>query len=397
MGLINSVTDSYDQYCSRIERKKNYFHYAKETSRDEIFFQFRRLKEAKNKKDLLRSVVKLTNSSVWVSRSGLSLFKSYFRFKSHLNLNHNNSASQEILSAVINNKSLDVYSDAQIFKTIYDELSFAHLHKNYKCSLKIPQINQTIVLVSGVFNELFSTPAFKRGAEKLLDDYHIKHIAPAVDGRKGAKDNALKLKAQIDHYIEVHPEESLWFFCFSKGGIDTLHYLKDQKNKLPLNIKGASFIATPLLGTDHINHKGLKILNTVAKVPEAITHRLFSKRIDPILKDLQKSLAKNYRENWFKRNHKELPSHLFYTALAFESKWHQSHIYMMATKALFKSGKANDGVVDVENAQFPNYFKGINLGVLNGHHLVGSRSSFYDQEALMKAHLIFLHYKIKQI
>ena len=48
---------------------------------------------------------------------------------------------------------------------------------------------------------------------------------------------------------------------------------------------------------------------------------------------------------------------------------------------------------DVENAQFPHFFKGMNLGVLEGHHLVGSRSSLYDQEALMKAHLIFLRYK----
>jgi hypothetical protein len=65
----------------------------------------------------------------------------------------------------------------------------------------------------------------------------------------------------------------------------------------------------------------------------------------------------------------------------------------MLTKAFFRSHKSNDGVVDVENAQFPTYFNGINLGILEGHHLVGSRSSFYDQEALMKAHLIFLNYK----
>ena len=66
---------------------------------------------------------------------------------------------------------------------------------------------------------------------------------------------------------------------------------------------------------------------------------------------------------------------------------------MILTKAIFRSQKNNDGIVDVENAQFPYYFSGINLGVLKGHHLVGSRSSFYDQEALMKAHLIYLNYK----
>ena len=90
----------------------------------------------------------------------------------------------------------------------------------------------TIVLVSGVFNEIFSTPAFKRGAESLLDQYHIKHIAPVVDGRKGARENALALKKQIEDYIEDHPEERLWFFCFSKGGVDTLHYLRSKGDKI---------------------------------------------------------------------------------------------------------------------------------------------------------------------
>ena len=108
---------------------------------------------------------------------------------------------------------------------------------------------------------------------------------------------------------------------------------------------------------------------------------------------MQKSLSKSYRESWFKKHHKSLPQKPFYTALAFQSKWHQSHVWMILTKAFFQSQKQNDGVVDVENAQFPAFFKGINLGVLEGHHLVGSRSSFYDQEALMKAHLIFLNYK----
>jgi hypothetical protein len=35
----------------------------------------------------------------------------------------------------------------------------------------------------------------------------------------------------------------------------------------------------------------------------------------------------------------------------------------------------------------------MNLGILEGHHLIGLRSSLFDQEALMKAHLLFLNYK----
>ena len=139
--------------------------------------------------------------------------------------------------------------------------------------------------------------------------------------------------------------------------------------------------------------KILKILNTLVQVPEAVSKKILGKKIDFFAKELQKSLSHSYRAVWFKKHHKSLPKKPFYTAIAFESKWHQSHVWMMLTKAFFRSAKSNDGVVDVENAQFPSYFKGMNLGILEGHHLVGSRSSFYDQEALMKAHLIFLNYK----
>jgi hypothetical protein len=280
-----------------------------------------------------------------------------------------------------------------VFKTIYHELAYSHLVAGYKTPLAVPKINVTIVLVSGVLNEIFSTPAFKRGAEALLDSHSIKHIAPIVDGKKGSRENSLLLKKQIEEYMLNNPDERLWFFCFSKGGIDTLHYLKTKGEKLSKSIVGISFIATPIMGTDHINNKLLQFANTVGKIPENVSKRLLGREVDIFAKELQKSLSKNYRQSWFKRNHVLLPKDLFYTAIAFESKWHNSHVWMMLTKAIFRSQKSNDGVVDVENAQFPFYFKGLNLGVLEGHHLVGSRSSFYDQEALMKAHLIYLDYK----
>jgi hypothetical protein len=257
----------------------------------------------------------------------------------------------------------------------------------------VPDLKVTIVLVSGVLNEYFSTPAFKRGAEKLFDKYNIKHFTPAVEGTKGSHENAAALKLQIEQYLLDHPDEKLWFFCFSKGGLDTLHYLKYEGENLAANILGFSFVATPVLGSTHVNHRLMKAINTLGKIPEKITSKFLGKKIDLLAKELQKSLCKNYRENWFKKNHKALPSRPFYTAVAFESKWHQSHIWMMLAKAVFQSANPNDGVVDIENAQFPTYFKAQNLGVVEGHHLIGSRSSFYDQEALLKAHLIYLRYK----
>ncbi len=392
MNAISAFSESYSQYRSRFRKSREALSYASSTSIEELVFNFQKIKSAQSKNDFLKSLLSMTNSSIWVSRSAFVVLKSLFDIRYLENSNHRNEKSQEILAGIVNKSTVEADDDL-IFKTIYNELTHSHLHKDYKSSLTVPSINITIVLVSGVLNEIFSTPAFKRGAETLLDEYNVKHFAPEVDGKKGSRENSVLLKKQIYSFMENNPDEKLWFFCFSKGGIDTLHFLKSEGEELSPKIAGISFIATPILGTDHVNNKILKLVNALSKIPEEISKRVLGKKIDFLAKELQKSLSHSYRSSWFKKHHKSLPKAPFYTAIAFESKWHQSHIWMMLTKAFFRSHKSNDGVVDVENAQFPSYFKGINLGVLKGHHLVGSRSSFYDQEALMKAHIIFLHYK----
>jgi len=392
MNAIHVFSKNFSQYRSRIQKRKDVLSYAKSTSVEEVVFNLQKLIKLKDKKDVLKAVLSITNSSIWLSRSAFTVLKSYFDVSAIDDVDLHTEKAQDIIANVINKRSADA-TDQEIFKTIYNELAHSHLVDDYKTSLRMPKVNVTIVLISGVFNEIFSTPAFKRGAETLLDKYDIKHIAPVVDGKKGARENSLALKKQIEEYIEQNPEERLWFFCFSKGGIDTLHYLRSKGEKLSANIVGFSFIATPIMGSDHINSRLLKIANAIGKVPEAMSKKVLGKEIDLIASELQRSLNKNFRESWFKRNHKLLPSKPFYTAIAFQSKWQDSHVWMMLTKALFRSQKSNDGIVDVENAQFPFYFKGVNLGVLEGHHLVGSRSSFYDQEALIQAHIIYLDYK----
>ena len=392
MNAINAFSKSFVQYRSRIQKRKDVLNYAKHTSAEEIVFNLQKLIKLKDKKDVLKTLLSITNSSIWLSRSAFTVLKSYFDVSSMKNLNLNSEKAQDIIANVTNKRTVDA-TDQEIFQTIYHELVHCHLASDYKTSLKVPKVNATIVLVSGVLNEIFSTPAFKRGAQALLDQYNIKHIVPVVHGKKGARENSIALKKQIEEYIEIHPDEKLWFFCFSKGGIDTLHYLRNKGEKLSPNIIGFSFIATPIMGSQHVNNKMLKMVNSLSKVPENISKKLLGKEVDLLASELQKSLGKNFRESWFKRNHKQLPSAPFYTAVAFQAKWHESHVWMMLAKIIFRSQKSNDGIVDVENAQFPSYFKGHNLGVLDGHHLVGSRSSFYDQEALMKAHIIFLDYK----
>ena len=288
MNAINAFSKSFSQYRSRIKKRKDVLSYAKSTSAEEIVFNLQKLIKLKEKKDILTTVLSITNSSIWLSRSAFTVLKSYFDVRTIDDLDLHTERAQDIIGNVINKRTVDA-TDQEIFKTIYHELAHSHLVDAYKTSLKMPKVKVTIVLVSGVLNEIFSTPAFKRGAEALLDKYEIKHIAPAVDGKKGARENSLALKKQIEEYMDKNPEERLWFFCFSKGGIDTLHYLRSKGEKLSNNIVGFSFIATPIMGSDHINSKLLKLANSIGKIPEAISKNVLGKEIDLIAIELQKS------------------------------------------------------------------------------------------------------------
>ena len=151
-------------------------------------------------------------------------------------------------------------------------------------------------------------------------------------------------------------------------------------------------MASPILGTEHFNNRIIKFSKKLRKLTSKLPVDLL-KHVDDFNSQLQKSLSDEHQKRWFLDHHELLPKNLFYTALALESRWFEGHIWMMITKLIFQSDKPNDGVVDGPYALYPECFDGINLGVLPGHHLIGNRSSFYSQEALLEAQIIFLQYK----
>ena len=184
------------------------------------------------------------------------------------------------------------------------------------------------------------------------------------------------------------PAKKLWLVCFSKGGVDALHFVVDNPDFAKRHILGVSSIAAPLLGSDHIEYQIVKLISRIHR-REGV-RRFLDERVGLSLEEFQNNLSYKYRVNWFKENYPRFPKGLFYTALAFDAKWYEGHLLIALAKGLFPSGNPNDGVVNVKNALFPDYFEGLNLGVLKGHHLVGTQSSAYCQEALLEAHLFFL-------
>lgn len=392
--ILNDRQSQFYSYTSRLNKHKKDLIYAGRIVRHELIETLTNKDVGSKTKRFLSLSKTLTNSSIWISRGSLKYLKSYLDIKAYHNENLKNERSRLILSAIKSNskiaQSLQV-SDHEIFQIIYQELMYSHFNLNsqkiFNIEIKSKQI--TIVLISGVLNEIFSTPAFQRGADFLKENYNIKNISINVSGVKDSNTNSKLIHRELNEYCTAHPSEKLWIISFSKGGLDTLHFLKSTP-ELHQKILGTSFIACPILGSEHVNHKLIKALR---KSTLTLNKVIKDNKLVPMALDFQKSLDANFRTNWFRANYKKLPNNAFFTALALESKWYQSHLWMILTKAIFMSGKSNDGIVDTDRAQFPRYFKGLNLGVLEGHHLIGTRSSFYNQEALLEAHLIFLSYK----
>jgi len=295
----------------------------------------------------------------------------------------------EILKKVATNKAIDFDEIPleQVFKLVQKEMVYSRLNPRHKSVLKCPKIKPTIVLVGGVFNELFNSASFERGTKTLQKKHGFNYFVPKIHGTKGVKINAQLLAEQLSEYMKDHPHEKLWILAHSKGGLDSLHFLKNNKNFAEKHIVGLSTIATPILGTAHTEHLFLKAIRFLHSFPKKVV-----KGLDIIAEDTQNSLSKKYSEGWFKKNHKELPQNIFYSAVALEAQWNESHLWMMLTKMLFYTNKPNDGIVLVEQARFPDYFPAINFGVIKGHHLIGARSSTYIQEALIEAHFVMLTY-----
>ncbi|WP_290733451.1 hypothetical protein [Halobacteriovorax sp. JY17] len=384
----------FKQYQSYKKHTKNFLESATRTSiRDSIEAVEIFIREP-NINTMGQLVKTLTNSGTWISHSTLRHLHSHIDFFNRRNNFIYDEGFQEIIKAIANNDTsiFSKYDEEAVFEAIYLELDYTHKISEHKARFNIPKIDSTLVLISGVFNEIFSTPAFERGAQHLFKTKGIKYVAANVNGSKSSKHNSKLLAEQLKRYKDENPTEKLWLLCFSKGGLDTLHFLKNEREWAEENIVGVSTIASPILGSDHLKKKIFKMINSVHFFENTKLYQFIDKKRDIMMKEFQKSLSSDYQSSWFQRNHNDLPKLKFFSAIGLEAEWYESHIWMVLTKLIFQSSESNDGVVDTKNSQFPNYFKGINLGILRGHHLIGTRSSFYNQEALLESHLVMLDF-----
>ena len=110
-------------------------------------------------------------------------------------------------------------------------------------------------------------------------------------------------KNQLIEYVEANPNDKLWLLAFSKGGIDTLHFLHDNREFAEKHVVGLSSIASPILGSEHEDHKLIQLMNKVHDFSDNKIYQFFDKKVDVLLKDFQQSLSSDYQKAWFKNNY----------------------------------------------------------------------------------------------
>jgi hypothetical protein len=389
---INRAIDGVHNYLLRLNNSKNLFKDSINTSIEELRINTAALID---KPDLNMSVLlvkDLVGSASWISNNYLNIIKT--AAGKNVIYDIEDQTHKKIIDAVSRNIRLNEreFNSKQIFNCIYNELLYSHFNPKYKTPLEFPKIFPTIVLVSGVLNEIYKTAAFERGVNHLSNELKFKYFVAKTHGLKSSNHNIKLIEKQIFEYSLKNPDEKYWFVAFSKGGLDTLHFLSKNSEWCSRNVVGLSTIASPVLGSKHLNHRLLKTINQIHKFEKTPIYKLVFQNRDLLGREFQKSLDWNFQFNWFRENYHTLPKSIFYSALGLESAWYESHVYMIVTKLFFKSFEKNDGIVDLENAFYPDYFPSFNLGIIRGHHLIGARSSSYSQEALIGAHIIFLKY-----
>ncbi|MBI2521535.1 MAG: hypothetical protein HYV97_14045 [Bdellovibrio sp.] len=380
-------------YLSRAKRSSDFVKHSVKTSFTDIYFDSKQLIMSPGPTQLFQLAKDAIGSTGWMANSVLKHLLTLSCLRKAPDGIKGDLEAQFIIKKVSKNIPLDSkrYPPAKIFSALYRELEFSYVHPNHKSRLQCPKIFPTIVLVSGVLNEIYKTASFERGVQNVGKKNNLKYIVATVSGVKGADFNSGQLAEQLFEYHKYNPDEKFWFLTYSKGGIDALYFLRDHSEWSRKNVVGISTLATPILGSRHLNRRYIKLASKFKKRVSEFGRNYFGHELDFFSESFQRSISTHQR-SWFFRNYHKLPRNIFYSAMALSCNWYEGHIYMMLAKLMFPSDSINDGVVDADCAFFPKYFNAINLGIHKGHHLIAARSSSFSQEALIEAHLILLKY-----
>jgi hypothetical protein len=246
----------------------------------------------------------------------------------------------------------------------------------------------TVVLVPGIYGELFDGELWQRGLKAVRDRLGVRTLTVTVDGRCSAEHNAPLLIASLRddrqrRRARGYPSPRYLLIGYSKGGVDATHALLADSVLATEQVAALVTIATPHLGSPVAERAALPADLLEWAVPTPPPPACDST-------PSANSLWPATRAAFWTAHEASLAARTPYFSLSFRRDARAAHPFMKVTKRLGQFAEANDGVVALSASRFPGAVPAVDLGTIDADHIAGIRASAFPQEAFLEAVVLTL-------
>ncbi len=279
---------------------------------------------------------------------------------------------------------------ASLFANVYAErLAWQRVEPSTIPLLYDPHLSDvTVVLVPGIYGELFDHELWTRGLHAVHDKLGVRTVTVGADGRCSAAINAVTVLRALTSDTRRRVERGYTrprylLIGYSKGGIDATRALLADSAFAHAQIAALVTVATPHLGSPVAER---------AELPASLLEWASRDSIPTACKadGAAASLYPATQREFWADNGPRVAERTRLFSLAFASDVHDAHPWMKITKQIGQFPEPNDGVVAVSAAQFPASVPAVNLGVVAGDHIAGIRASAFPQEAFLESIVVTL-------
>lgn len=244
--------------------------------------------------------------------------------------------------------------------------------------------NVTVVYVPGTYNGIFDREIFSLALLSLQEELGLRTLKAPVMSACASDVNAAALlkflKEDSARFAERKQQVPRYLLLgYSKGAIDSLYALLQDKQFARNQIVGLAAIAAPLKGSQVLEKSDL---------PFQVVNLLIEEETPQICqstKTATSSVSTQAMAQFWRKNEHELIGLTRYFSVSFVSEPEDSHLFMKATKIIAQFDEENDGVVALSASKFPATLMPVDLGQVKGDHLAGILASRFPQKAFFKS------------
>lgn len=246
----------------------------------------------------------------------------------------------------------------------------------------------TVVLVPGIYGELFDGELWQRGLKAVRDRLGARTVTVTVDGRCSAEYNAPQLLYALRtdtqrRLARGYARPRYLLLGYSKGGVDATHALLADSTLATDQIAALVTIATP--------HLGSPVAERTPLPSELLSYAVTAPLPAPCDESPSApTLWPSARAAFWAEHEEALATRVPYFSLSFASDARLAHPFMKITKRIGQFTEPNDGVVALSASRFPASMPAVDLGTIAADHIAGIAASSFPQEAFLEAVVVTL-------